>query len=58
VIASKSLFLIYRMVLQKSNTLLSVRNKLVELHPEENREFCDPSTFFDLYKHWLEREKR
>jgi len=54
----KPQFLIYRMILQKPGTLLAVRNRLAEMHPEGNWEFCDPYTFFDLYKRSLERAER
>ncbi len=54
----KPQFLIYRMILQKPSTLLAVRDKLIETHPEANWEFCDPYTFFDLYKRWLERDNK
>ena len=54
----KPQFLIYRMILQKPGTLLAVRNRLAEMHPEGTWEFCDPYTFFDLYKRSLERAER
>jgi hypothetical protein len=47
-------FLIFRMILQKPSTLKAVRDRLVEKYPDANVEFCDPYTFFDLYKKWLE----
>lgn len=54
----KQQFLIYRMILQKPSTPLAVHNKWVKLQPEGNWEFCDPYTFFNLYKRWLERENK
>lgn len=54
----KPQFLIYRMILQKPSTLLAVRDKLNERIPEANWEFCDPYTFFDLYKRWLKQGNR
>ncbi len=46
-------FLIFRMILQKPGTVAAVRDRLNEKHGERDWEFCDPYTFFDLYKQSL-----
>ena len=47
-------FLIFRMILQKPSTVAAVRERLKATHGERHWEFCDPYTFFDLYKQHLE----
>jgi len=42
--------LIYRMILQKPSTLAAVRDRLEAKYPEHQWTFCDPYTFFDLYR--------
>jgi len=51
----KPQFLIYRMILQKPSTVLAIRDLLQQSRNQHNWEFCDPYTFFDLYKKFLER---
>lgn len=46
-------FLIFRMILQKPSTVKGVYDILREKQPNEGWEFCDPYTFFDLYKQHL-----
>lgn len=46
----KPQFLIYRMILQKASTLAAVRDRLSGKYPDQQWEFCDPYTFFDLYR--------
>jgi hypothetical protein len=48
-------FLIFRMILQKPSTVMAVRDLLVAKYPERCWDFCDPYTFFDLYKRSLEQ---
>ena len=48
----KPQFLIYRMILQKPSTLLALRDLLAEKYPDSHWEFCDPYSFFDLFKQW------
>lgn len=48
-------FLIFRMILQKPSTVMALRDLLVEKYPEHGWDFCDPYTFFDLYKRSLEQ---
>jgi hypothetical protein len=47
---AKPQFLIYRMILQKASTLVAVRDRLAVQYPDQQWEFCDPYTFFDLYR--------
>jgi hypothetical protein len=49
----KPQFLIYRMILQRPSTLKTVFDRLRQDSPEHEWEFCDPYTFFDLYKRSL-----
>lgn len=49
-------FLIYRWILQSPSTMKAVRDRLNREYPEHAWEFCDPYTFFDLYKRSLEGE--
>ncbi len=46
----KPQFLIFRWILQKPSTIKAVRDLLAREYPGEDWEFCDPYTFFDLYK--------
>lgn len=52
---AKPQFLIFRWILQKPGTMKAVRDLLVQAHPGQQWEFCDPYTFFDLYKKSLEK---
>ncbi|HOE66300.1 MAG TPA: GxGYxYP family putative glycoside hydrolase [Candidatus Hydrogenedentes bacterium] len=47
-------FLLFRMILQTPSTLRAIRDGLCEKYPDRNWEFCDPYTFFDLYKRSIE----
>jgi len=49
----KPQFLIYRMILQRPGALKAVYDRLEQDFPEQNWEFCDPYTFFDLYERSL-----
>lgn len=49
----KPQFIIFRWILQSPTTLESVARIMGETHPEHNFEFCDPYTFFDLYRQSL-----
>ncbi len=53
----KPQFLVYRWILQTPTTLKNMIATLNEQYPERNWEFCDPYTFFDLYRRHLEGEK-
>jgi len=46
----KPQFLIFRWILQKPGTVKTVRDLLRQSYPDPQWEFCDPYTFFDLYK--------
>jgi len=50
-------FLVFRWILQTPTTLKDMIATINEHHPEHNWEFCDPYTFFDLYRRHLEGEK-
>ncbi len=50
----KPQFLIYRMICQKPSTVIAVRDTLNQDYTGCAWEFCDPYTFFDLYKRSLE----
>ncbi len=50
---TKPQFLIYRMILQKASTLVAVRDRLDAKYPDQQWDFCDPYTFFDLYRRAL-----
>ncbi|MCC6489000.1 MAG: hypothetical protein IT364_15985 [Candidatus Hydrogenedentes bacterium] len=52
----KPQFLIYRMILQRPGTVMAVRDHLNADYPDARWEFCDPYTFFDLYKRSLGAE--
>lgn len=47
---SEPQFLIFRMILQKPSTVAALAERLKAEHPERHWDFCDPYTFFDLYK--------
>lgn len=47
---SEPRFLIFRMILQKPGTVAALAERLKADHPERHWDFCDPYTFFDLYK--------
>ncbi|HPO15205.1 MAG TPA: GxGYxYP family putative glycoside hydrolase [Candidatus Hydrogenedentes bacterium] len=49
----KPQFLIFRWILQKPGTVKAVRDLLVQQYPDQQWEFCDPYTFFDLYRKHL-----
>jgi hypothetical protein len=49
----KPRFLIFRWILQRPSTMKAVRAKLRVNYPDEDWEFCDPHTFFDLYERHL-----
>ncbi len=46
-------FLIFRWILQKPSTLKSVQDLLAAKHSDKSWCFCDPYTFFDLYRRRL-----
>jgi len=50
----KPRFVIYRWILQSPTMLETVSRLCRERHPGENWEFCDPYTFFGLYRKYLE----
>jgi hypothetical protein len=50
----KPQFLIYRMILQRPGTVKAVYDQLRQDYPEHLWEFCDPYTFFDLYKRFID----
>ncbi len=47
-------FLIFRMILQRPSTVAAVMERVKANHEGLSLEFCDPYTFFDLYKQHLE----
>ena len=49
----KPQFIIFRWILQSPTTLETVARIMREEHPEQRFEFCDPHTFFDLYRQSL-----
>lgn len=49
----KPRFLIFRWILQTPSTLEKVAALMAEKYPERAFEFCDPHTFFDLYRRSL-----
>jgi hypothetical protein len=51
----KPQFLIFRLILQKPSTVARLRTILERDHSDHNWEFCDPYTFFDLYKQAVEQ---
>ncbi|MCK5861874.1 MAG: hypothetical protein KAH38_05280 [Candidatus Hydrogenedentes bacterium] len=52
--ADKPQFLVFRWILQTPTTLKNMMTLLDDQYPEQNWEFCDPYTFFDLYRKHLE----
>ena len=56
----KPQFLMYRMILQRPGTLKAVQDTLLATHPDQNWEFCDPYTFFDLCRQYrvLQKERK
>ncbi len=52
----KPQFLIFRWILQAPTTMKGVCELLQKDHGKENWEFCDPYTFFDLYRQSLEKK--
>jgi hypothetical protein len=50
---SEPQFLIFRMILQKPGTVAALAERLKAEHPERHWDFCDPYTFFDLYRRHL-----
>ena len=53
----KPQFLLFRWILQTPSTMKRVRNLLIERHPQHRWEFCDPYTFFDLYRRHVETQE-
>ena len=51
---NKPRFVIYRWILQSPTMLETVSRLCQERHPEEDWVFCDPYTFFGLYRKYLE----
>lgn len=49
-------FLIFRMILQKPGTVVALLERLKTTHPERAWDFCDPYTFFDLYRRHMNGE--
>ena len=47
-------FLVFRWILQTPSTMKQVKHALDELHGEHQWEFCDPYTFFALYREHLQ----
>jgi len=54
--AGKPQFLIFRWILQAPTTMKGVYELLQKDYGKENWEFCDPYTFFDLYRQSLEKK--
>jgi hypothetical protein len=52
----KPQFLIFRWILQAPTTMKGVYDLLQKDYAKENWEFCDPYTFFDLYRQSLEKK--
>jgi hypothetical protein len=48
-------FLIFRMILEKPSTVAKVIERVNARHGSRHWEFCDPYTFFDLYKQYLQQ---
>ncbi len=53
----KPQFLVFRWILQSPTMLKNIMAAMDEYHPDHNWEFCDPYTFFDLYRRHLEGER-
>ncbi len=53
---NKPQFLIFRWILQSPTTMKGVCELLQKDYAKENWEFCDPYTFFDLYRQSLEKQ--
>lgn len=53
----KPQFLIFRWILHKPSTQKAVRDALKASFPEHAWEFCDPYTFFNLYRRHVQGEK-
>ena len=54
--ASKPEFLVFRWILQTPSMMKKVYHDLLEGHGEHDWVFCDPYTFFALYREKLERD--
>ncbi len=54
--ADKPQFLVFRWILQTPTMLKTIMTAMDEYHPEHQWVFCDPYTFFDLYRRHLEGE--
>ena len=48
--SNKPQFMIFRVVLQTPTTVKAFHDALLANYPSHNWEFCDPYTFFDLYR--------
>ncbi len=46
-------FLIFRWIIQRPSTLKKVQDLLAARHADKPMQFCDPHTFFGLYKRFL-----
>lgn len=53
--ADKPQFLVFRWILQTPDTMRQVMESLRERHESHQWEFCDPYTFFSLYRTCLKR---
>ncbi len=53
----KPQFLVFRWILQSPTMFKNVMDALDEHHREHNWTFCDPYTFFDLYRRHLEAKQ-
>ena len=51
----KPAFLVFRWILQTPTTMQQVMNALRARHSEQHWEFCDPYTFFGLYRNFLKQ---
>lgn len=51
----KPAFLVFRWILQTPTTMQQVMDALRARHGDQNWEFCDPYTFFGLYRDFLKR---
>jgi len=47
-------FLIFRMILERPSTVVGLLQRLRETHGERSWDFCDPYTFFDLYRQHID----
>lgn len=49
----KPQFLIFRLILQRPSTVLALQDEMKERYPAHEWSFCDPYTFFSLYREHL-----